>query len=366
MTKALLCPNPFKGTLSAAAAARALATGLERAGWRVRTLPLADGGPGTLAALRASLGGSLRRARVRGPLLQPLRAAWLELPEKTAVIESAQAIGLGRRPSNARAALAASSRGLGQLLRAVHAAGARTVWVGLGGSATTDGGVGMARVLGWRFLDGRGRELPEGGGSLWRLGSIQAPARPLLEGLGVRVFCDVANPLYGARGAAAVYGPQKGAGPAQVRRLDRGLRRLAALLPSHDARKPGSGAAGGLGFGMEVFAGARLLPGAAAILDLAGFRKRALWADWVLTGEGRLDRQSLQGKLPVAVARACRAVHRPCAVFCGSSRLSPRELRRAGFSAQRTAFGASPAAAAAALRAAAWQWALGTPPQAGP
>lgn len=360
----MLCPNPFKGTLSASAAAKALASGLARAGWTVEALPLADGGPGTLDALRVALGGRVHRERVDGPLGMRLRAGWLELPGRAAVVESAQAIGLERCPTGRLDPLAADSRGLGQLLLAVHAAGARTVWVGLGGSATTDGGAGMARALGWRFLDAQGRDLPAGGGALRALDRVLPPPRDMLKGLRIRVLCDVDNPLYGPRGAAEVYGPQKGARPAQVRRLDEGLRLLAKSAPRQEAPGGGSslallsgaGAAGGLGFGLCAFARGRLVRGAPAILKLVSLRRRLRRADWVLTGEGCLDRQTLAGKLPSALARAARAAGKPCLVVCGVNRLAGRELRRAGFSAVLAAPGDGPAAAAVALRAAAFSW----------
>jgi len=364
--RALVCVNPFKGTLSAAEAAASIARGLRGAGWSVETLPLADGGPGTLAAMKAASGGSLRRVLVPGPLGAPVRAAWLLLSPREALIEGAQANGLHLCPQGRRDPMAASSRGLGRLLLQAKRAGALTAWVGLGGSATTDGGTGLARALGWRFLDASGRELPDGGGPLEALARVVAPAKNPLGALRVRVLCDVDNPLYGPRGAAAVYGPQKGAGPGQVRRLDRGLRRLAACVAAAGRARgaagrpgpwtPGAGAAGGLGFGLLAFARAELAGGAARLLELSSFASRAEGADWVVTGEGRLDSQSLRGKLPWAVAQAARAAGRPCAAFCGRCSLQARAWRRAGFADVLAAPGAAPRGAAAALQRAARAW----------
>lgn len=346
---ALVAPNPYKGTLTAVQAAAALARGLRRAGLRSRPLPLADGGPGTLSALRAALGGRLRRARVAGPLGSPVSAVWLDLPGGLAVVESAQAIGLHRVPPVRRAALVASTEGLGQLLLAVAAAGKRRVLLGLGGSASSDGGVGLARALGWRFEDAAGQALAPGGGALEGLARLHRPRRRALAGLRLEALCDVSAPLYGPRGAARVYAPQKGATPAQVGILDKGLRRLAALAGPALAREPGSGAAGGLGFGLRAFAGARLRPGAEALADWCGLESELERADWVLTGEGCLDAQSLQGKLPAFLARRAGTLGKPCIAVVGRCELSEQAWRRAGFSAVLVAPGHDAQAAALAL-----------------
>ena len=351
--RVLVAPNPYRGTLDAVEAAAALARGLRRAGLRPRVLPLADGGPGTLAALRAALGGRPRRARVAGPLGSPVEAVWLDLPGGLAVVESAQAIGLHLTPPPRRGALAASTEGLGQLLLAVAAAGKRKVLLGLGGSASSDGGVGLARALGWRFEDAAGEALAPGGGALRGLARLRRPRRRVLGALRIEALCDVSAPLYGPRGAARVYAPQKGATPAQVRVLDAGLRRLAALAGTALAREPGSGAAGGLGFGLGAFAGARLRPGSEALMDWCGLETALERADLLVTGEGCLDAQSLQGKLPAALAARARAQGKPCVAVVGRCELGERAWRRAGFSAVVEAPGRSPAAAARALERAA-------------
>lgn len=315
MTRFLVAPNDFKGSLSAAQAARAMARGIRAGlpGSDCELLPLADGGPGTLHALRQALGGRPRLSPVLNSLGNKTRARWLEIGPGLAFIESAEAVGLkhGKDP------LRAHSFGLGQLLLAANTAGMRQVWVGLGGSATSDGGSGMARALGWRFLDAKGLELGAGGAALAGLARVEKPRSRL--GLKVKVLCDVDNPLLGPRGAAKVYSPQKGASPAQVRRLEAGLRRLAAFLPKGLSTRPGAGAAGGLGAGLMAFAGARLVPGAAEILKLSRFQARLRRCDAVITGEGRLDSQSLRGKLPWSVAMAAMAAGRPCVIVCGKA-----------------------------------------------
>jgi glycerate kinase len=277
------------------------------------------------------------------------------------VLESAQAVGLQHCPPGRRDALKADSFGLGQLLLAVHAAGVRRAWVGLGGSATTDGGQGLARALGWRLLDAQGAPIGPGGGGLRTLSRILAPRKRALGGLRLKVLCDVRNPLSGAEGAAAVYGPQKGAGPKEVRILDQALRRLARCLPSVDPGIAGAGAAGGLGFGLQAFAGATLVPGAETLLQLAGFDRLAAGADCILSGEGRLDRQSLRGKLPWAVAAAAQRQGRPCVLFCGQISLGPRALAQARLRAVQVSPSGPPplrsSEAAADLRKAVQAWA---------
>jgi len=350
--RVLLAPNAFKGTLSAQAASDALARGLRRArpGWALDPLPLADGGPGTVAALHAALGGRLRSVSVEDALGRRRSAQWLDLPRGLAVVESAQALGLEWIKPRERDALAAGSEGLGRLLLAVAEAGKRELLLGLGGSACTDGGAGLARALGWRFLDRGGEDLAPGGGALAGLWAVLSPRRPRLGGLKLTVLCDVDAPLFGARGAARVYAPQKGASPAEVRRLEQGLRRLAACAAPALATVPGAGAAGGLGFGLMAFAGARLRPGAATLLDLCGFAQRLKRADALVTGEGRLDRQSLQGKLPAVLAAAARAAGKPCVAVVGGCPLSAAVRRKAGFSAVIEAPASRPAAAKLALQ----------------
>ncbi|MES2201282.1 MAG: glycerate kinase [candidate division FCPU426 bacterium] len=310
----LIAPNAFKGTFSALQAARAIAAGVQRALPKAHLdlMPLADGGPGTLQCLS----GVKKNLSVHDALGRPRRSQWLLAAPGLALIESSQAIGLTLIPEKKRDALAADSFGLGQLLLAARRQGCGRILVGLGGSATSDGGTGMARALGWRFLDSAGRDLDAGGGSLEALERIIPPAKQAWKS--VEVLCDVDNPLFGRNGAAQVYSPQKGAGPAEVRRLDKGLRRLASFFPARLSSMPGAGAAGGLGFGLKVFCGAKLVPGAATLMALADFEARLKKADAVVSGEGRFDSQSLRGKLPYIVALRAVKAKKSCALICGS------------------------------------------------
>ncbi len=293
--KILVASNPYKGTLSALEASRAIAAGLRRMhpGASFEMLPLADGGPGTLEAVHAALGGRLMHARVRGPLGNQVGARWLRVNPRLALIESAQAIGLDKVQASRKNALKAGSYGLGQLMLAAVASGCRELWIGLGGSATTDAGIGMALALGSQLA---------------------------LRGTKIRVLCDVDNPLYGPHGAAQVFAPQKGAGPKETRLLEARLRAAAKLMPPGLAQLPGAGAAGGLGAGLMAFAGASLVPGASTLLELCGFYKKLKDADLVVSGEGRLDAQSLRGKLPVVLARAALKAGKGAMLVCGEIR----------------------------------------------
>lgn len=282
-------------------------------------MPLSDGGPGLLEAIHLALGGRWCSLKVSGPLGKSVRARWLQLGPRKAVVESAQAIGLSLLAESRRDALRAHSFGLGQLLLELKKRGIREVWLGLGGSACTDGGTGMARALGWKFLDSHDRELTLGGGNLQMLARVIAPGRSALRDLKIRVLCDVNNPLYGKRGAAWVYGPQKGASPAQVRRLDAGLKRLGSHFGPRISRRPGAGAAGGLGAGLMAFAGAELVPGARSLMLLLGFMQKLKACDWVISGEGRLDAQSAAGKLPIEIAKAAKKSGKSCWLLVGSA-----------------------------------------------
>ena len=313
----VVAPNAFKGTLSPLQAARAIEAGLRQAdpGVECDICPVSDGGDGFLEAMSTALGAERRAVIVRGPVHSPVKAAYgLHRRERSilAVVESAQAIGLALLPPDQLDPLGASSGGLGELLAEARQAGADAMLVGLGGTASTDGGTGMARALGYRFLDADGQDLAEGGGSLHKLARIDAGGFDqswLL--LDIQAATDVQNALLGLEGAAAVYGPQKGAAPAQVEQLEVGLRRLGEVLRTDlgvdvsDLR--GGGAGGGLGAGLVGFLGARLEPGAAGVIEAVGLQGRLTGAGMLVTGEGRLDGQSLFGKAPVAAGRLARA-----------------------------------------------------------
>lgn len=295
--RVVVAPDSFKGSLAADDAARALARGwlAHRPGDDVRLVPLADGGEGTVDAFAAALPDAERRTvTVPGPDGRAVSAAWLLLPDGAAVLELAQSSGLPlmRAPDP----LGAHTYGLGAVARAALDAGATRLVVGLGGSASTDGGTGALRALGLRLRDARGRDLPLGGAALTDLvqfdttGLIPAPPG------GTQLLVDVTAPLIGPAGAAAVFGPQKGAGPVDVAVLDAALRRFAELAGG-DPDEAGAGAAGGTAYGLATLWGARITPGASTIAELVGLVDALAGADVVLTGEGRFDETSLTGKV---------------------------------------------------------------------
>lgn len=281
--RALACPASLKGSLGAVAAAAALAEGFRWSGVDAAELPVADGGEGTAEVLATALGGEWRTAAVSDPLGRPVRARYLLLPGRMAVVESAEAIGLGTLRPEERDPLRASSRGLGELIRVALAERLSSLLVCLGGSATVDGGAGLREVL---------DSLP----------------------VETTVACDVRNPLLGERGAARVFGPQKGATPAAVEELET---RLAGMEEVRGvAELPGAGAAGGLGAALAAL-GAELVPGADLVLDLVAFHEQVRDAALVVTGEGTVDRTSAEGKAPGAVVRACDEAGVRCVVFGG-------------------------------------------------
>ncbi len=332
----VVAPDKFKGSLTATAAAEAIAAGLRqgRPGIDVVLAPVADGGDGTVDAAVAA-GYERVPVTVTGPTGEPV-AASLARSGDTAVVEMAEASGLRRLPGGRPAPLTATTYGTGELIRAALDLGVRRIVLGIGGSATTDGGTGMARALGARFFDAEGRELPPGGAALRDLDAIAVDGLdPRLRAVEVVVASDVDNPLVGERGAAAVYGPQKGAGPADVEQLDRGLARLAQVvarqLGVELATMPGAGAAGGTGGGAVAFLGAEIVSGIDLLLDLVRFPDALGTARTVITGEGSLDRQSLAGKAPWGVAQAAARAAVPVVAFVGRSALTADEARAAGF-----------------------------------
>jgi len=310
----IVAPDSYKGSVSALGVAEAMARGI----WTVfpeaeiLKVPIADGGEGTVDALVAATGGRLMHAEVRGPLGEPVRAHWgVSGDGTTAFLEMASASGLPLVPKDRRDPRATSTFGTGELMRAALDAGLRKLVVGIGGSATNDGGMGMARALGARFLDASGQDLPEGGAALARLAAIDLSGLDLrLAEASILVACDVDNPLCGPRGASAVYGPQKGATPEMVTELDAALgvfAEVAAKATGRDAAGlAGAGAAGGLGAGLLFFTPASLRPGVSIVLETTGFESLVQGADLVFTGEGRTDFQTAMGKAPVGVAAVAR------------------------------------------------------------
>jgi glycerate kinase len=326
MTRYLLAPLEFKGSLTAAEAAEAMRCGLERAGaaTQVDVLPLADGGPGTAEALVAALKGAWHTVSVHDPLGRLVEATYGTWADGTAgIVEMAQASGLVRLNPGERNARRASSFGTGELIRAAVAGGVRTLMVGLGGSATNDGGAGLLQALGVKLRDVQGRELPPGGAALRDLARMELDGvlRQMRE---VEVTCvtDVTNPLTGPKGASAVYGPQKGATNADVAFLDAALAHFAEVvrrqLGLDVSREPGMGAAGGLGFGLRAVFGAHLVRGFEHVAEVVHLDEHLSGCDVVLTGEGRLDAQSRQGKGPVALAERARRAGKRVVAFAGS------------------------------------------------
>jgi len=332
----LIAPDKFRGTLTAAQAAAAIATGWRRArpGDRLEEVPLADGGEGTMDALVAALGGQRREARVRGPLGDPLDAAYAMVPVEggtLGVVEMALASGLTLLAQGRRDPLRASTRGTGDLMLAAARSGASEILVSLGGSATTDGGAGMAQALGVRLLDAAGSEIGPGGAGLLDLARIDASGLDrAVRRVGVQAACDVDSPLTGPRGAAHVFGPQKGASADDVLLLDRALGHLAAVVHRDlgiDVRAvPGAGAAGGLGAGLVAFLGARLRPGVDLVMDAVRLWDHLEEADLVITGEGAFDASSLRGKVPAGVLAAARTIGVRALVLCGRAEVGPEDV----------------------------------------
>ena len=287
-------------------------------------LPLADGGEGTVHALVRATKGTIRTSRVHDPLLREVDAEWGILGDgKTAVVEMAAASGLPLLAESERDPRITSTRGTGELILAAAASGAHRIIIGIGGSATNDGGAGMARALGYRFLDRDSRDLPEGGLALAQLHHLEGQTDPRLIRPAIEVACDVRNPLLGAEGASAIYGPQKGATPAMVAELEAALARYADVIEGFVGRNvrdvPGAGAAGGLGAGLLAFLDARLRSGAELVLDATKFASRIQGADLVITGEGRADAQSAYGKLTQAVTQAARSAGVRAAMVVGGT-----------------------------------------------
>ncbi|MBB1607482.1 MULTISPECIES: glycerate kinase [unclassified Pseudomonas] len=338
--KLVIAPDSFKESLSAPEVAAAIARGWSRARPLDEILlrPMADGGEGTVDAVLAATGGERRECAVRGPLGASVQAHWGWLEEGAAVIEMAAASGLHWVAPQQRDATRTTSYGTGELIRAALDAGARKIILGLGGSATNDGGMGLLQALGVRFLDERGEPLGDGGAALAGLHAIDlAGLDPRLAGVEVEVAADVNNPLCGEHGASAVFGPQKGASPEQVRQLDAALARYAEVaartLGQDHSLFPGVGAAGGLGFAARAFLRARFRPGVELVAEVSGLAEALQGADLAITGEGRLDEQSLHGKTPIGVARLAREAGVPLIALAGSLGKGYGRLHEAGIAA---------------------------------
>lgn len=333
-------PNAFKGSLAAPEAAAAIGRGIRAVfpDAEVLEVPIADGGDGTAAALVAARGGELRQAEVEGPLGETVQAAFGLLPGGAAVVELAAASGLTLIPAGRLDPARASTYGFGQLLEAARRAGATRIIAGIGGSATNDGGAGMAQALGYRLLDESGAELPRGARALASLARIDASGLdPAWREISVEVATDVRNPLCGPDGATAVYGPQKGVTPEMVSELDSALKHLADVvardLGVEVAELPGAGAAGGTGAGLAAFLQATLEPGAPLVVNAAGFDAALQGAACVFTGEGAVDGQTVFGKGPIEVARRARGAGVPTVLLAGSLGEGWREVYEHGVDA---------------------------------
>ncbi len=325
--RVVVAPDSYKGSVSAVGVAEALGRGVLRVfpEAEVRKIPIADGGEGTVEAMVTATGGVVKQARVRGPLGEPVNACWGILGDgETAVIEMAAASGLPMVPPERRDPRITTTYGTGELIQAALDAGLRRVIIGIGGSATNDGGTGMAQALGAKFLASDGTDLPLGGGALINLKTIDLTGLdPRLQETKITVACDVDNPLCGTRGAAAVFGPQKGATSEMVQELDAALMHFAQCAKTATGRDiaelPGAGAAGGLGAGLLFFTQAKLRPGVEIVLETVNFAEIVQDAAFVITGEGRTDFQTAYGKAPVGVAKVAKQFNVP--VFCISGGL---------------------------------------------
>lgn len=317
--KIVCAPDSFKETLSAREVALAMQRGIHLAdpAIQVDLCPVGDGGEGTMEALIAAMDGSIHHAQITGPLGETVHARFGIVSEKSlGIVELAEASGLALVPKHQRDPTRTTTFGTGELIRLAVARGATSVIVCIGGSATVDGGAGIAQALGARFFDEHGTLMsePMTGRLLRRIARFEPPK----DLPAIRVACDVTNPLCGPAGAAAVYGPQKGATPQQVRELDVNLAHLAAIVGGNP-NMPGAGAAGGAGFGLVTMCHAKLERGIDLVLDAIGFAQRCRDADLVLTGEGRLDRQSLHGKATLGVALAAARLDVPTIAIVGST-----------------------------------------------
>lgn len=324
--KVIVAPNSFKGSLTASQAAAAIARGVREAmpDAEVVQVPVADGGEGTVEALVSARRGTYHSVQVEGPLGDRVQAVYGLIDDgRTGVVELASASGLTLIPPDKRDPRKASTYGFGQLLEAVRRHGVAQIIAGIGGSATNDGGAGLAQALGYRLVDESGHDLPRGGAALARLERIDASGfDPGWRSVKVMVACDVTNPLTGPEGASYVYGPQKGADAEAVRELDRALTRLAQVIERDLGKKvadvPGAGAAGGAGAGLVAFLDAKLVPGAPLVVDASGFDESLPGARLVITGEGRVDGQTAFGKAPGEVAKRAKAARIPTLLLAGS------------------------------------------------
>ncbi|MEN2751318.1 glycerate kinase [Psychrobacter sp. FBL11] len=323
--KILIAPDSFKESLAALEVCRAIQSGFRQifpdADYTL--LPMADGGEGTSAVLSYVLGGRWKNVVVNDPLMRPITAKYLLLENKTAVIEIAHACGLHLLTTDERNPLVTSTYGVGELIADALSEGVKRIIIGLGGSATNDAGLGMLMALGMNFYDHDGKSVAQGGSELANLKQIDGTKlHPKLQDTVFEVACDVTNPLCGSSGASAIFGPQKGAIPEQVARLDKALSHFAMVSGQHGYQDyqniAGAGAAGGLGFALMTFCGANLKSGFDTVAEAVSLEEHIANADLVITGEGKLDAQTLMGKVAGGISQLAKASHKPVIAICGS------------------------------------------------
>lgn len=338
--KIVIAPDSFKESLSAPQVAEAIARGVKHAAPEAHIIcvPMADGGEGTVNAVLAATQGEERVHRVSNALGHPIDAAWGWLDNQTAVIEMAAAAGLEHISPTSRDPMKATSAGVGELIRHALDAGAKHIVLGLGGSATNDAGAGMLQALGLRLLNQSGNEIEPGGAALAKLASIDdSQFDTRLREVTVTIASDVNNPLCGVKGASAIFGPQKGASPEQIIQLDAALGHFADICATklgHDKRnEPGSGAAGGLGFAAHAWMQARFRPGIEVVAGIGGLANAVQGASLVITGEGRMDAQTLLGKTPMGVATIAKQAGVPVIAIAGSLGSGYQGLYGAGIQA---------------------------------
>lgn len=324
--KIVIAPDSYKESLSATEVAQAIEKGFREIfpDAHYVSVPVADGGEGTVEAMIAATQGTWQQAVVTGPLGEKVKASWgISGDGTTAFIEMAAASGLVLVPPAQRNPLVTTSRGTGELILSALDKGARNIIIGIGGSATNDGGAGMMQALGARFTDANGTEIGYGGGSLMALNRIDiSDLDPRLQGCAIRVACDVTNPLVGESGASRIFGPQKGATEEMILELDANLSHYAGVIKKSlriDVnRVPGAGAAGGMGAALMAFLGAELKSGIEIVTQALNLEEHIHDCTWVLTGEGRIDSQSINGKVPVGVASVAKKYHKPVIGIAGS------------------------------------------------
>lgn len=339
--KIVIASDSFKGSLGsaevAAAAGRAVKSVMPEC--LTVSMEMADGGEGTVETLYHAFGGRMERVIVQGPLGDPVEAGYaiVDIPGKgcAAVIEMSKASGLPLVPPGLRNPMKTSTFGTGELIADAVSKGCRHFLIGIGGSATNDAGIGMLTALGWRFIDEEGRELPPVGASLEKIAGIQDDAvLPSLEGCSFMVACDVDTPFCGPDGAAYIFAPQKGADPGMVERLDSGMRSFVRVIKEYSGidveRMSGAGAAGGLGGALKAFLHAELMPGAEMVLEAIGFDAAVRDADLVITGEGKMDSQTLKGKAPYCVLKHSSRLGVPVVAITGMVS-DPEEVRSLGY-----------------------------------